>query len=155
MIIDYNLVFSNGQAITTTADSTNIVDIGIPNTIGGARDFGVGPVDPELFISVTTALVGGTSINFQFLGAPDNGSGLPGTYTVFAESGPVLTASLTAGASVLRIPIPQIPAGSVLPRFYKVTYTVVGTYTSGAVFAGLVPDRQANIAYAPGVTAFL
>lgn len=147
MILDANLIFSNAQALTSgTVDSTNIIDLGV------ARDMGLGEA-PEIYlvVSVGTALSGGTSINFQFQGSVDNS-----TYTVYAESGAVLTASLGANAQVLRIPIPARPSNAAgAPRYYKITYVISGTYSAGTVYAYLTPDRQAADAYAPGVTAFL
>lgn len=147
MIIDANLLLSSAQALTTTADSTNIIDL------LNARDMGLGGgmSDICLICSVGTALSGGTSINFQLMGSVDNS-----TYTVYAESGAVLTASLTANAEVLRITIPARPANAAgNPRYYKMTYTIVGTYSAGTVYAYFTLDRQGALAYAPGVTQFL
>lgn len=151
MIQDALLTFSSAQVITATADSTNIIDLSI------ARDLGLGGAH-ELYLQVSVGAVFATltSLNVQFLGAPDNGSGAPGAYSLYAESGVIPVANLTAGAQLLRIPVPAVPAGYVLPRFYKLTYTVAGSNaTTGNVTAFITPDRQANTAYAPGVTSFL
>ena len=77
---------------TGTQAASNIVDLGgpaLPGSAsgGGARDLGVGD-DPALKLSalVTTAITGGTSLQLQLQGAPDNGSGAPGSYTTMWTS---------------------------------------------------------------------
>ena len=157
MYLDSQLQFSSGQAITTTAASTSVIDLAglgsgttVSNIIGNAtvwgQDIGVGdvPGTPKLYVTVGTALAGGTSLNVQFQGAPDNGSGSPGTYVTYAESGTIVTASLTANTVIFKIDVPEIqPEGGPLPRFLRLNYVVVGTYTSGTIaFAGIIRDRQ-------------
>src|SRR5690348_7230086 len=81
---------------TGTQDASNIIDLGIALGIptsangGGARDMGIGDY-PAMKLSaiVTTALTGGTSIQCELQGAPDNGSGAPGSWTVM-WAGPVV-----------------------------------------------------------------
>jgi hypothetical protein len=144
-ILDANWQFSNAQAVTTTADSTNIVDL------MRAQDYGLGDINgPHLLVQVGTAFTGGTSLNAQFCGAPDNGSGSPGVWTTYAESGAVPVASLTAGAQLLRIPVPAAPTGVAAPRFYKFTFTVVGTMTAGTITATAQATRQASITMPSG-----
>ena len=70
---------------TGTQAASNILDLGgpaLPGSAngGGARDLGIGD-NPALKLSalVTTAITGGTSLQLQLQGAPDNGSGAPGS----------------------------------------------------------------------------
>ena len=155
--LDNQLTFSSGQAITTTAASTNVIDLAglgsgttVTNIIGNASVFGEdigigsGVYRPKILVTVGTAFAGGTSLNVQLQGAPDNGSGSPGTYVTYDESGAVVTASLTANQVIFRVDVAAIqPANGPLPRFLRLNYTVVGTYTAGTIaFAGIVLDRQ-------------
>ena len=78
----------------------NIVDLGlagIPSSAngGGARDIGTGD-DPSLKLSiiVTTAFASGTSLQVNLQGAPDNGSGAPGSWTTM-WTGPVVVEAFT------------------------------------------------------------
>jgi hypothetical protein len=148
MILDNQLVFDNIVAITTTRVSTNIIDLQGANLVSGqgltppvqqGRDLGSAPDDHPVHckVYVTAALLGGTSINVQLQGAPDNGSGSPGTYYTIMESGVILTANLLQGQDLIDSAIATVPAGYALPRFLQINYVVVGTYTSGTVFAGL------------------
>lgn len=157
MYLDSQLQFSNAQAVTVTAASTNVIDLAglgsgntVTNIIGNATvfgmDIGVGdvPGTPKLLVSTIAAFVGGTSINVQFQGAIDNGSGSPGTWNTYAESGAILTASLTANTQILKIDVPEVipDPGGPLPRFLRLNYLVVGTYTGGTINADIIRDRQ-------------
>src|SRR5258706_13119258 len=102
MILDKLLTFSGGLGGATgqndsptvgTQDASNVVDLGVISGIpssangGGARDIGTGD-DPAMKLSVivTTAFASGTSLALTLQGAPDNGSGAPGSYTVIWQS---------------------------------------------------------------------
>ena len=155
MVIDGALQFSGtaGTAgspdvpTTGTQQSTNIVDL------VNARDMGIGDTPAiKLLCVVKTTFTGGTSLQVQFQGAPDNGSGLPGTYTTYAESAAVVEADLIAGRYLLPIDVPRPPPGAALPRFYRLQYVTVGTHGAGGVFAALVLDRQDYVNYPAGIT---
>lgn len=128
---------------------------------GGARDLGVGD-KPSLKVSVEvlTAFTGGTSLAVNFQGAPDNGSGAPGTYTTYVTGPVVAEAALVAGARLLEIDVPRPPAGVVLPRFWRLQYVTVGTHGAGALRGNVVLDRfdqpgsQTGVlsGYPPGLT---
>ena len=143
---------------TGTQDSSNIIDLGINGGVpssangGGARDIGVGD-DPALKVSVlvTTTFTGGTSLVVQLAGAPDNGSGAPGSYTVmWASPAAVVEASLIQGAQLANIDVPRVVWEQVLPRFLKMTFVTVGTHTGGAVEAQIVIDRDDQIISSTG-----
>lgn len=142
MFIDYSLLLSSAQAITTTAVSTNVIDIGT------ARDLGVGD-DPTLDINaqVVTAFAGGTSIQAVWQGSADNST------FVDMASGPVIAlANLVVGAQLLPFPLPMFQPGlTTMYRYFRINYVVVGTMTAGNITSTLVLDRQANRAYAPGL----
>ena len=154
MILDSLLMFSTPaapQAITVTAPSTNIIDLLNP------RDLGIGD-NPALKLAclVTTALIGNAgTLTVQFQGAPDNGSGAPGTYVTYAESRAYAIADLIIGAKLLPIDVPHRDPSltTTFPRFYRLNYVVgAGPFTAGAVVAGLVLDRQDSAQYPAGLT---
>jgi len=167
MILDNLLTFtgtSNGSsggitsgpqtdAPTVSADATNIIDlglVGIPASAqgGGARDIGAGD-DPAMKLSaiVTKAFAGGTSLALTLSGAPDNGSGAPGSYSVMWQSpAVVLLAALTAGVQLANIDVPRPAPGQPLPRFLKLSYVIVGTMSGGgSIEAQIVLDRDDQI----------
>lgn len=139
MIMDYLLQFDpNPTPITVTAFSTNTLDM------LNAREMGIG-ADLELNIEIVTALAGGTSLNIQLLGSADNA-----TFTLIQETGVMLTAVLGAG-NVFNLELAHRSPGQAVPRYYKLQYVVVGTYTSGAVAAQITRDRQTTTYYPPGI----
>lgn len=167
MILDNFLMFtgtSNGATggITASANAdlpttgtqaaSNIIDIGITSGIptsangGGARDLGIGD-DPmlKLLVVVTTAVTGGTSLAAQLQGAPDNGSGAPGSYTTMWTGPTVVEASLLAGAYLANVDVPRTVPGQAVPRFLKLNFVSVGTHTAGAVEGTIVLDRMDQI----------
>lgn len=136
---------------TGTQAASNIIDLGlagIPSYAngGGARDIGVGD-DPSLKLSaiVTTAITGGTSLQLQLQGAPDNGSGSPGSYTTMWQSAVIAEASLVAGAQLANIDVPRVVFGQALPRFLKLNFISVGTHSAGAIECQIVLDRDDQI----------
>jgi len=136
---------------TGTQTSSNIIDLGlngIPNSAGGggARDIGAGD-DPSLKLSVmvTTTFASGTSLQVNLQGAPDNGSGAPGSYTTMWTGPVVAEASLVAGVQYANIDVPRPQPGQVLPRFLQLQYVTVGTHTAGQIEGQIVIDRDDQI----------
>ena len=131
---------------TGTQQSTNTIDLVNP------RDMGVGD-NPALKLTciVTTTFTGGTSLQLQFQGAPNN-AGVPGTWTTYAESAAIAEADLVAGRYILPIDVPRPPPGIGLPRFYRLQYVTVGTHGAGALEAFLALDRQDYVNYPAGIT---
>jgi hypothetical protein len=139
---------------TGTQQSTNVLDL------LNARDMGIGD-DPalELLIQIMTTFASGTSLQVQLQGAPDNGSGSPGTYTTMLDSGAIAEASLVAGRYILATTVPRVllptpvgvTAAQALPRFLRLQYVTVGTHTAGALSGFIVLDREDQISYPPGI----
>ena len=132
---------------TGTQAASNIIDLGVaglPTSAngGGARDIAVGD-DPMLKLSAIcpVAFTGGTSLQLQLQGAPDNGSGAPGTYTTMWTSPAYAEATIIAGAQLANIDVPRPVAGQALPRFLKLNYISVGTHSAGTIEAQIVIDR--------------
>src|SRR5215472_13404165 len=97
MILDGALQFTGTAGIAGSVDSPTTGTQQSTNTIDlvNARDLGIGD-DPalKLLIQCITTFTGGTSLDIQLQGAPDNGSGSPGTYTTMWDSTAILEADL-------------------------------------------------------------
>ncbi len=131
MITDKLLRVSTDQAVTTTAVSTDTVDLSV------ARDMGEGG-DLFMNFAVTEAFAGGTSTNFEVIIA-DNAA-LSSNVQVIGASGAIVTASLPLGTNVAVRLNPLI--GSLGKRYLGARYTVSGTNTAGKVVADIVMDVQ-------------
>jgi hypothetical protein len=133
---------------TGTQNSSNILDLhmtGIPAlaNLQGARDMGIGDKPAlKMLVQVVTAITGGTSLQVILQGAPDNGSGLPGSYTNWWASPVYAEATLVAGARLYDMDLPRPPAGVGIPRFLRLGYVSVGTHSAGSLGAWIVIDRM-------------
>jgi hypothetical protein len=140
MIMDRTALFSDGQAITATAASTNIVDLGATGTVYGAssamvRDIGPGNPIP-IVVTITQSFNNLTSLAIAI--QTDDNSSFSSAKTVWSNT--VLLADLTAGG---KYQLPEfIPTGT-NERYLRLYYTVTGTApTLGKVTAGVVDGRQ-------------
>jgi hypothetical protein len=131
MITDQLLRVSTNQAVTTTAVSTDTIDL------SQARDIGEGQ-DLFMNFALTAAFAGGTSTNFEVIIA-DNAA-LSSNVVVVGASGALVTAGLTLGANIAVRINPII--GSLGKRYMGARYTVVGTNSAGTVTADIVMDIQ-------------
>jgi len=160
MILDSNLVFDpSGTAITVSAASTNVLDMGITGAIPTVqgRDIGIG-YDQKLVIYGNNAFAAGgaATLNIQLQAAPDNGSGAPGTYVTLAETGALSIAQLNAGTpgdggigtKLFPIDVPPAQIALLAPRFYRLNYVVAtGPFTAGTIVAYLAPWRSDMVTY--------
>lgn len=175
MILDGLLQFDNAVSLAIavgTQASTNVIDLGVTSGIpssangGGARDLGIGD-DPalKLLSQVSTAFTSGGAgtLSVALQGAPDNGSGSPGSWTTWWVSPTYALATLVAGARLMDMDMPRPPAGVGVPRYLRLLYTVGGaTMTAGNVTSNIVLDRDDQMyqgtnnatqgGYAAGVT---
>jgi len=174
MILDSLLQFdaaNNLAQIAGTYNSTNVIDLHIINgglpvlsANQGARDIGIGD-DPamKIMVLVTTTFTsaGSPTLTVNLQGAPDNGSGAPGTWSTFASTQAYALTALIAGARLMDQDMPRPPAGVTYPRFLRLTYVIgAATVTAGVVESLLVLDRfdQPEISnavlsgYPPGIT---
>jgi len=141
MITDKLLRVSEDQAVTTTAVSTDTIDLGV------ARDMGEGK---ELFMNfaVTTAFAGGTSVKFEVISSATANLASP---TVIGSSDAIITANLVAGKNVAVGINPQIASNG--QQYLGARYTVVGTMSAGKVVADIVETVQdGKKFYASGFT---
>lgn len=143
MILDDTLVLSDAQAITATARSTNIIDMGAAGTAYGhaaalARDVGKATNIPIL-VTVVEAFNNATSVTVQLEVDDDPAFGSP---TIVAVGPAIPLASLTLGSQI-NFPA-QLPVG-VNERFLGLRYTVAGVApTVGKITAAIVAGRQTN-----------
>lgn len=135
MILDKLLQYSDKQAVTVTAVSTNVVDAGPTKNAAIGRDLGAGT---PLFLMVTLSqtFVGGTSLTATLQDSADNT-----TFADVASLGVIPLASLTAG-KIYQVGFP-VPTR----RYTRVNYTVVGTMTAGLVSAHLVDGINFPFSY--------
>tara|TARA_B100000424_G_scaffold129056_1_gene97770 strand:+ start:102 stop:533 length:432 start_codon:yes stop_codon:yes gene_type:complete len=126
MITDKLLRVSEDQAITTTAFSTDTIDLGT------ARDVGEGTALYMNF-AVTTALANGTSVKFEVVISDNANLSSP---VVVGSSDAILTAALTVGKNVVVRINPDIAGKG--KRYLGARYTVAGTFNAGKVTADVV-----------------
>lgn len=142
MLLDDFLIFSSEQAITATASSTNVVDLGAPKTPNGwtqalPRDIGKGRNLPLIIrvvganfntlTSLTATLQMDTVENFA---SPD----------IVATSGAIVLASLVVGY--------QFPIHWIIPgfnqRYMRLVYTVAGTDPTTGKIDAFIPASAQN-----------
>lgn len=141
MILSANQLFSSDQAITATAVSTNVLDLGAPGTVLGApaaisRDIAKGNPVPIL-IQVTEDFDNLTSLSVAV--QTDSTDAFASATTVLTSPA-VLLASLVAG---YKFAIIWLPLG-ITEQYVRLNYTVVGTApTAGTITAGIA-EIQTN-----------
>lgn len=120
MLLDKELIFSDQQAITASAASTEEVDMKLAN---------MGDGNPlSLYVEVNEDFADGTSLTVKLQHSDTSGSG-------FADIlvGPVvLTADLVKGKKVYLGKVPEVTK-----RYLQIQYTVSGTYTAGKITSAI------------------
>ncbi|TIT90394.1 MAG: hypothetical protein E5W41_00275 [Mesorhizobium sp.] len=135
MIFDMQTLLSDAQAITATAASTNIIDLG-PINSGFARDIGKGKPIP-LRIQLVEAFNNLTSLTIAL--QVDDNSGFASPKTVWSQT--VVLADLIAG----KVIVPEYITRGTDERYMRLNYTVTGTApTTGKITAGVVAGAQSN-----------
>jgi hypothetical protein len=141
MYIDRQNLFGQDQAVTTSAATTDHIDL------GQARDIGNGGALEILVLCTEDVTAAGAATVTVALQSDDNPSFSSPANLVLNDAIP--KASLTAGTQVLRV---AVPYGT--ERYLRLFYTVnTGPLTAGKFTSGLIPQRQANVAYASGYAA--
>lgn len=139
MILDTTLLFSENQAVTATAISTNVIQFNANGTVVGeaaavARNIGSGNELPIL-VQVTEAFATATSITFSLESSAAAGL----TSAVVHWTSPAIPiATLIAG---YKLPIRIVPDGTML-QFLGMRYTVTGSNaTAGKVTAAIGTEQ--------------
>ncbi len=142
MIFSVQQLFSDDQAVTATAISTNVIDLGVPATPFGAaaalpQDIGKG-VEIPILVQVTTAFLTLTQLTIT---VEVSAAATLTTPTVLASE-VVLLAALVAGK---QMHVRVVPNDASL-RYMGIRYTVGGSdATAGKMTAGITMGNQNNI----------
>jgi hypothetical protein len=145
MIFDRTLLLSDKQAITATAASTNIIDLGAVGTAFGhaaplKRDLGLNQCIPFLIQATETFTAAGAATLTVALQADDDEAF--GSPTTVWTSAAIPVASLVAGYQIGLVN--YIPKG-ITERYFRLNYTVAtGPMTAGRIIAGVVAAVQTN-----------
>lgn len=141
MVLDRQNQFSMEQALSVTAASTDIIDLGVD------RDVGLGKA-LDIFMMIHTLFVTGDAATLQIALQ----TAIDAAFTspiILMETPAIAVAALVAGAEPARWSVP-----SVTKRYLRLYYTVgTGSFSAGKINAGLVIDRQANRSYPSGIPA--
>lgn len=143
MILNVEEEFSDKQAITVTAISTNQIDLGVPGTPYGAqgplnRDIGKG-IPVPILIQVTEAFATLTSLTVEIVVA-DNSALTTNDKVIASEV--IAAADLVVGKATY---LQYLPNG-VDQRYLGLRYTVTGSdATAGAITAGITWGNQTNL----------
>jgi len=135
MIFDRTNLLSDAQAITATARSTNVIDLG-PINPGFARDIGKGKGIP-LRVQVVEAFNNLTSLTVAL--QVDDNAAFSSPVTVWSQV--VVLADLLAG----KVIVPEFITRGTKEQFMSLLYTVTGTApTTGKITAGVTMGNQSN-----------
>ena len=140
MILDMQSLFSDDQAITTTAVSTNLIDLGATGTpplssTALVRDIGKGT--PIEILIICTVAHGGTTPTLVVTLEQDTVVGFSSA-TVVGTSAEMADAVVGDRASIYFVP------EAVNERFIRLNYTAGGTTPTITITAGIVLGAQSN-----------
>jgi len=139
MILSAQLLFSDDQSITASADSTNVVDLGVAGTPYDAaaalnRDIGKGAGVPIL-VQVTEDFNNLTTLEVKISTGATTALGT----TIVSQT--IALADLVAGKQMSV----QVLPNDITERYLGIEYVVVGTTpTTGKVTAGISMGNQTN-----------
>jgi len=139
MIFSAQQLFSDDQAITASADSTNVIDTGVAGTPYGAaaalnKDIGKGAKIP-LLVQVTEVFNNLTTLEIKVSTGATTALGT----TVISQT--IALANLIVGKQIALDFLPN----DITERYLGIEYVVVGTAPStGKVTAGITMGNQTN-----------
>lgn len=144
MMIDAFNEFSDAQAVTATALSTNVIDLG-PVADNAKRDLGSGERVWLVVITNTTVTDAGSDATLTVTLESATDAAITTGITVHYSSGAQAFATFAPAGSMIAV---GLPAGE-YARYLAVRYTVgAGPLTAGAFDAFLTHDIQKYRAYA-------
>jgi hypothetical protein len=174
-MLDAALQFSNAQALTAAAQSTNFYDqltgqmltttytptpagvIWPVNETYFGEDLGIGKGHgtPRVQVNVGTAFLTVTTIQVQFQGAPENatshasGNRSDLTFVTYMQTDTIALALLTANTRIASFDWPMRKTGQGLPRFVQLNYAITGaSATAGTLNADVTlgdEDAQSTL----------
>lgn len=132
MILDKENLFSSGEAVTATALSADMVDLGQGDA---------GPSEQlSLFVNAGKAFTGTGTVVVELTTADKlNTAGTALDSPVIAATYPVGNEMLLAGGKLVAA---RLPHG--MKRYARLHYKVSGTLADGTITAGLVLDPQSQ-----------
>lgn len=139
MIIDKELELADGQAVTASAISENVIDTGLLPTL---KDIGQGtPLYMVMQVDTAAAAAGAATVNFSI--ESDSTADLATSATVHYDSGAIGKAVLLAGYQLaVALPI------SDYEQYLGVRFTVAtGPLTAGNFSVFFTTDVQKNVIY--------
>lgn len=141
MILDKGNLVSSAQAVTSSAGSTDVIDLSQARAIGDGEEL-------EFFVNVDTAATAAGAATVTFQVQTDDNSAFSSPTTVI-QTDAIPKATLAAGYQI-KI---SLPVGATPERYLRLYYSVAtGPLTAGAFTAGLVLDAQNSRAYPSGYT---
>lgn len=142
MILDAHNEFSNGQAVTATAISTNVIDTGTDQN--PVKDLG-GPEPIWLVLQVDTSFAAADAATLTATLESAENEALSTNAAVHFTTGALALAALTAGTTLAVV---ALPTGD-YRKYLGLRYTVgTGPFTAGAISAFLTRDPQLWRTYA-------
>lgn len=159
MYVDSQIEFSDAQAVTATAISSNVYDLFSMGLGGGATDvtpntrLDIGQGTDCLYLVVNTAAAAtdtGNDATLTITLESADDAGLSTNAQVHYSTGAIAFASFaTAGTNLVAIRLPL----ALFRRYLGVRYTVAnGPLTAGAFDAFVTPTLQQNRIYKSGFT---
>ena len=131
MIIDKQQLFSDEQAITATANSTNVIDL-------GAADMDAG-TPLHILAQVTEAFTAAGAATLTVTLETDDNDSFSSATTLLSTAA-IGKATLVAG---YQLPISFLPEN--VERYVRLVYTVAtGPMTAGKITAGVTGPLQTN-----------
>jgi outer membrane cobalamin receptor len=125
MLLDAQLLFSDLQAVTATANSTNLIDTLAARDIAAGEDLYVTCV-----VTTTTVSAGSTTLTITL--ETDDNSSFSSATTLYTTSA-IPKATLVAGYRALAFKLPRYTE-----RYLRLVYTVaVADFSAGKFLAGL------------------
>lgn len=152
MYVDSQELFSDAQAVTSTAISTNVLDLNAAANSNSPvlQDIGIGE-EVYLVVQTTTTITDtGSDATLTVTLESDSTANLATSPTVHLSTGALAFATYaTAGSIIFR---GKLPLGD-YERYLGLRYTVAsGPFTAGAITAFLTKDVQRHYNYATGFT---
>lgn len=141
MYIDAQNLFSSSQALTATAASTNVIDLGFDGNLGVGEPMAV-------VVSLETAADDGDADEtYSVALEADDNSG-------FSSAAVIATKTITRGDAAGTKIVIGVPADASAEQFLRLNYTLGGTTPAVTVSAFLIPQSmvQNDYVYPNGYT---
>lgn len=141
MFLDKQNELSDQQAVTSTAVSTNTIDLSQVRHIGDGA-----PLSIHVLVEESAAAAGAATVDFQVVSDSDPALGSP---AVLISSTPIAKATLVAGYEFYL----PLPPGATYERYLGVNYVVAtGPLTAGKFTAHVVENAPKHRTYADAIT---